>query len=588
MSHEDDDIFAALVHEEIDRCSAEVSVAGVAFKEELFAKYALDVLSAADVIEDGTIAHFAKPGMKVNGYNFNEAEDTLDLFVCSSYSGSDPPQTYSKTEVDSLFSKVRKFFESALNDLIEKVDEASEAFDLIQQIHHLQRKRKNHVRFFVILDGYARDAKRDKSSVQSFQYSWHAVDLRELQRHKDSGKERKPVNINFFDDFGERVPCLPVVQCDQDFEACIALLPGELLCRIYDLYGSRLLERNIRSFLRATGKINRKIKNTILETPGRFLSYNNGISCTAEAIEFAVDPKREKMEGREWRIESVKNFQIVNGGQTTASLYNAYKRYKADLSKVYVQAKISIVKDPAILDETVSKIALYANSQNKVSESDFYALDTFHVKVEEYSRNTWAPPSFGKLKMKKWYYERARGAYLDDRARAKRVTSFDAEYPKDCVFTKTDLAVYESVWSELPYVACLGEQKNFGAFTLRAAKESIIVDQQYFKELVAKCLLYRAAVKLVKELKLPAYKAQTARYSVAYVLSKFRDKLDLKEIWKKQAAPEWFVSHLAKTIPIVHKRLSESDSGKNVTEWCKKEACWQTVRQLSVKFDSQR
>ena len=57
-----------------------------------------------------------------------------------------------------------------------------------------------------------------------------------------------------------------------------------------------------------------------------FLAFNNGISATADFIEL------DKSGGF---IKSVKNLQIVNGGQTTASIYHTWKNDKVDLSLVY-------------------------------------------------------------------------------------------------------------------------------------------------------------------------------------------------------------------------------------------------------------
>src|SRR5690606_25821405 len=153
---------------------------------------------------------------------------------------------------------------------------------------------------------------------------------------------------------------------------------------IYDLYGGRLLEQNVRTFLQATRGVNKGIRKTILEEPQMFFAYNNGISATAASANL------EKI-GDQVLLKRLDNLQIVNGGQTTASIFNVMKRDNAaNLEKVRVQMKLSVVKED-LVDMIVPKISLYANSQNKVSDADFFSNHPFHRRIEKFSRNVWAP-----------------------------------------------------------------------------------------------------------------------------------------------------------------------------------------------------
>lgn len=55
-----------------------------------------------------------------------------------------------------------------------------------------------------------------------------------------------------------------------------------------------------------------------------------------------MPPKHQKDQGIAW----LKGLQIVNGGQTTASLYFTKKKYPdTDLSRVRVPAKISVLSE---------------------------------------------------------------------------------------------------------------------------------------------------------------------------------------------------------------------------------------------------
>ena len=103
-----------------------------------------------------------------------------------------------------------------------------------------------------------------------------------------------------------------------------------------------------------------------------FFSYNNGLTATAE-IEVSQETDSTKS------IKSIKNLQIVNGGQTTASVHYSKFKFDADLSRVFVQMKLSVV-DPELL-ETIVPIAEYANTQNKVNAADFFANHPFHRQL---------------------------------------------------------------------------------------------------------------------------------------------------------------------------------------------------------------
>src|SRR5690606_7208558 len=141
----------------------------------------------------------------------------------------------------------------------------------------------------------------------------------------------------------------------------------------------------------------------------RFFAYNNGITATADYIDFEEAPDGLK-------IRKVRNLQIVNGGQTTASLFHTAKKDKADLSGIFVQAKLSVIPEEHV-DEIVPLISRFANSQNKVSDADFFANDPFHIEIEELSRSVWTPAIGGTSHATHWFYERARGQYMDAKAR---------------------------------------------------------------------------------------------------------------------------------------------------------------------------
>ena len=284
-------------------------------------------------------------------------------------------------------------------------------------------------------------------------------DIERLYRCWSSGRKRETIQIDFQGQFQEALPCLAMPDdAEMEYNTYLALFPGTMLNRIYEVYGPRLLERNVRSFLQAKGNVNQAIRRTIRETPRMFLAYNNGISATAEEVELIRLPDGGL------GIKTITDFQIVNGGQTTASIYHAVNRDKAPIDGLYVQMKLTVLKDRERMDDIVPKISESANTQNKVQIADFSANHPFHRTLEELSRTVWAPSATGTEKQTRWFFERARGQYADARARvgtlAKR-KEFEAQHPTQQKFSKIDIAKFEHSWQQLPHYVSEGCAEKF-------------------------------------------------------------------------------------------------------------------------------
>jgi hypothetical protein len=552
------------------------------FREDEFTQLVLEYLTDAGELNDGNVCHHAAHGVKVNGYSINDEQDTLDLFV-SIYTQRVPPVTVSRNEVEAAFKRAQNFLKRSLSEYFRLLEEASPAFDMAQLIFEL-RDRLVQVRVYLFTDGLTTATARREVTVAEIPCSLHVWDIERLYRCVTSGREREAITIDLEREYGGPVPCLPMPPSIADYDACLAIFPGEVLYRIYADHGARLLERNVRSFLQVKGGVNKGIRETILRNPGRFLAYNNGISATAEKLEF-VD-----LSGGGRGIARIHDLQIVNGGQTTASLYHAATRDKADLSSVQVQAKLTIV-DRERMAQMVPLISRYANSQNKVSDADFAANDEFHVQVEALSRTIWAPAIGGTQRQTRWFYERARGQYEDAKSREPtkaRKMAFSVMHPPSQKFTKTDLAKFMHTWAGLPYLVSRGAQKNFNEFTV-ALTESVqngheppTVNERFFKRLIARAILFHTAEGIVQRQKFGGYRANIVTYTLAYIVQKTDGRIDLDGIWGKQDLS----ASLKEAIEIVCHEifgvLTAPPGGGNITEWCKKESCWKAIQALEV------
>lgn len=549
------------------------------FREDAFTRLMIESLIDAGELEDGQVCYHSARGIKVNGYNIQEDEGRLDLFI-SICTQEVPPTTVSKSDVETTFKRLIGFLAKAFKCYHQLIEEASCAFDVAQLIYSL-KEQLTRIRLFLFTDGLTTVQVKQNQEKDGRIYSFHIWDIQRTYRCVSSGQKREAIEINFESQYGSAIPCLIMPRTSADYNACLIILSGEVLYKLYAEYGSRLLERNVRSFLQARGKVNKGIRKTILAEPERFLAYNNGISATAEAVKFVQ--LSDGSQGIGW----IRDLQIVNGGQTTASIYHAARKDKADVSGVYVQAKLTIV-DREKIDEIVPLISRFANNQNKVSDADFSANDPFHIKVEELSRTIWAPAVDGTQRQTKWFYERTRGQYLDAKNRELSVAkqkAFTATHPTNQIFTKTDLAKYENTWDQLPHIVSLGAQKSFCKFTDRlAARGGFDVDETYFKRLVAKAVLFKWAEKLVQDEQFGGYRANIVTYTLAYLAHKTAQCIDLDKIWREQVIPPALQDAIRVTSREIHQVIVDPPAGGNVTEWCKKEACWRKVRELEIEL----
>lgn len=540
---------------------------------EAFTEYMFEVLTDAGEIDGAMAAAYQGTGARASGFTLSEDESTLWLFL-SDYRAALEPQKLSKSDLDVHFLRMTGFIERARDGLWKKLEESAPSWDMAQRLAEVWPQLAE-IRLVVLTNAVLKTSVPKSGDLDGRSTHYSVWDLTRLYQLATSGRAQEPISIDVVDIWGEAIPCLGPHGETDSYEAYLSMLPGDFIASIYEAFGPRLLELNVRSFLQSRGKVNRGIQQTIKEEPGRFLAYNNGISMTAAKVLVVDLPSGGK------GIASIEDLQIVNGGQTTASLHFAKVKSKADLSDIYVQAKLSVV-EPTLLMELVPRISEYANSQNKVNMADFSANDPFHVEIEKLSRTVWAPGKAGTGDMTRWFYERARGQYADALARERtpaRQRQFKVAHPLNQKFTKTDLAKFENTWDQLPWTVSLGAEKNFREFMLRLEKrgKSFKPDQLYFENLVAKAILFRNSEKLIGSLQLGGYRAQTVTYTLGKLLHATGQRIDLRAIWRNQELSSALAQAIVDLAPRVHAQLLKSAGSKNVSEWAKKEESWKSV-----------
>jgi hypothetical protein len=554
------------------------------FLEDAFTEHVLELLSehneadSADVVPSTRWeSRGSKPAAKINAWGLSGDGATLDLFV-SLYHGTGGAEEVGKPEARRRYQLLRGFLRRALDGFHLKMEESGDAFDAMRRIHE-DKDSLTTVRLFFLTDGVVRSLEVEEEPFDELEVRYVVWDLEKLSRLRVG--HREVIELDFVNDYGGAIPCLQTADATGEYRTFLAYFPAPLLARIYGEHGQRLLERNVRAFLQAKGKVNRGLLRTLKDVPHRFLAYNNGLCCTAAEVKVQA--------GRDGhaRLESVKDFQIVNGGQTTASIYHAVKKERVSVDQVVVQVKLTVLKDPAQVTEIVPLISLYANSQNKVNAADFSANGPFHHRLEQLSRTVWAPAASGLERGTRWHYERARGSYADDKARqgtGARRRDWEVQNPAHQKFTKTDLAKFEHAWIGLPQLVCLGAEKNFMKFAERMEDHGEpVLDENYFKQIVAKALLFRTAEKLFSVQELEGYRANSVAYAVAWMAERSGRRIDLSRIWQEQRLSP----ALCDALKLVCKAAHEHITGQvgNPGEASKKDECWEAFRRKNIEVD---
>ena len=558
----------------------------------VFVRNVAQQLVDAEVLPDFEGSFYTGTGrgnrkFRVDGYILDEFDMAMNLIIADF--DEDPDRILAKTGISQCLTRLSYFAELALNgslhDVIEPSTPCADLADIIHTYKDRIRKFKYHI--FTDASVSATIKTVETQPIGTIPTDCQVWSLERLFRICSSDLARQSIEIDFSQFTTHGIPCLPVFDAStDDFHSYLCVIPGKILADIYDEYGSALLEGNVRSFLSTKVAVNKKIRETILSKPDRFFAFNNGISATALNVELADTPQ-----GR--FVTKVKDFQIINGGQTTASLSNARFRDKADLSSIFVQMKLTEIDetDADKSTELIRNISKSSNSQNKVRDADFFATSPFHIRMEQFSRRMFANASDGSQYETHWFYERARGQYLQAQMRltpAKK-KQFQMQNPKNQLITKTDLAKVMVTWRGRPDIVSRGAQTCFMWFAniTDAAweEDNEQFNEKYYQEAVALTIMHRYLEKAIpmQHWYESGYRANVITYSFAslhHLLSKQKAglKLDLAMIWIRQTVPDVLCSVLLHIAEIVYSLITSEDRKVvNVTQWCKREECWKYV-----------
>ena len=525
-------------------------------------------------------------GYQIDGYMLDAELGELVLAICDFRDERDL-QSLNASHIDTSLRKAKRLFEYSLNDdFVRSLEETSYDFQASYLINNYASQIK---RVKLLLLTNAKFVSRRKSieteKVNGRLFTYNLLDFSRYVDIQNSRTGSEPIEIDLTVLNGVPLPCLQAHTDTGEYASYLIVMPGNLLAHIYGTYGARLLEQNVRTFLQARTKVNKGIINTIKQSPEMFFAYNNGLTATASGIQ--ITKINDGMLG----VESILNFQIVNGGQTTASILYARDKEQCDLDKVFVQLKLSVVNEDKV-EDIVPRISRFANTQNRISEADFFSSHPFHVRLEKISRRLPAPQRVNAFVTTKWFYERARGQYKDKQAYladAQR-RKFQSEYPPDQLIVKTDLAKYELSFKGKPNIVSQGAQKCFLSYAEEITKvwenDDEKINEEYFKELVAKAIIFRWTDKMISQSDWyksdRSYKAQIVTYTISWLVDSvkntFKSNIDFRLIWDRQDVPENLQNILQKAAIKVAESIKHAPPEvRNIGEYCKKQYCYENL-----------
>lgn len=561
-------------------------------------------LENMDYLFNSEFLSFYKSGsgnkiMKFDLYSYDESEKSL-ILLYNDYIDEDDKNNLTQSDIDTIALRMRHFVEETYDGTIFKhIDPSQDIYKFSEELNKqlnqdfISNEDDNSIeklKFYIITN---RKLSKRVSNLKLKDFHGKQIELNvwDIERIYDifsSGKDKEPLLIDLSKyNFNEGIPFLKA-NFDQmtDYDAYLCVLPGRVLSDIYWEHGSRLLEGNVRAFLSNRGKVNKGIRYTIKNEPNKFFTYNNGIACTAKDIIFSKD-------GRS--IEKIEDLQIINGGQTTASLTSASKKDKAELDNIYVPMKLTIIKS-GDYDDMVQNIAKFANSQNKVTDADLFSNHPFHVRLEKLSQSNPAPAKRGEVHNTYWYYERSRGKYQNEMFKLvtkSNIDDFKKKYPRNQVIGKEDLAKYIMAGMlKRPDLVSKGRAKNMSEFAKHIdsiwKKNENKFGNNYFLKAVVYSIIYKSVDIIVKKAEwynTGGVKLNIVPYTISKIFSSLpnNETIDFNRIWKNQELYESFTNEANKVAEIANVFLNNS-KGVIVTEYAKKEETWKKFEALEYTF----
>lgn len=512
------------------------------------------IQNVGDVNEVNYCCYNSGSGEAIDAWGYSGDEDltSVDLFLTILV---DPEKSHRlpKSEIERHFKWVEKFFERSLTGaMLSKIeDKRSDLYQIAQLIN--EADKVDRVRMFLMTNAIVPSNLEldEKETEDGTVLEYHIWDVKRIKKHDDILRGKEAVVVDFEENGFSPLPCIKMPDVSNRVECYLAIIPGETLFKVYNQFHQHILEQNVRTFLQFKGATNKGIRDTLIghkptasqkakgdksrpAEPDMFFSYNNGISTTATDIII-----QETEQGPV--ITKITDWQIVNGGQTTASISAVMKMKDTDpamIKQVFVAMKVSVIKKKEDKEDLVPRISQFANTQSTVKKSDFGINEPFLQELEQQSRLVWVKNAQNK-EISKWFFERTRGQYMDKAkhtANAREEKEYYEEYPKNQMFDKSALAKCMMSWEQEPHIVCKGGELCYSAFFKKVVQSKMSINEETYKKIIAQLILFRTidAYYGKNGINLVGYKANMIAFTMAVLSSITKKAIDMLSIWNEQ------------------------------------------------------
>ncbi|MBI1836958.1 MAG: AIPR family protein [Flavobacteriia bacterium] len=540
--------------------------------------------------------------IKINGYIINDSGERLQLFILNEESislNSSNLEIFLKDYYEGVFKKATNFTNKAIKGYLNDIQDVGAINALINQMSSsLGADQFDVIEIFLIsatatvsgtgsnLQPKRIDFKDEKLKLkysknkESFEKEIlvlkRLVDLNFLYSVLLSQGNREALTIDFEEKFNFKIEAIKAAD-ENNFESYLCVLPAYILAELYRRFSSRLLEKNVRSFLQFKNTSNAGMRKTLTKEPEKFIAFNNGLTITASNKE--IDIVNEKI-----YIKSLSDFQIVNGGQTTASIYFSQKD-GIDVSKVKVMAKINVAKNVSEedLNELISSISEFSNSQSKVTTVDLRSRNPQLNKIKSLSESIITPSG------RKWFFEKSKGEFntklrIAGQSGKNRI---EKEYPKEFRFTKEQLGKYYSSWGDEPFKVKKGGEAIFRKFLeeLGSEEKKVNIDRNFYELLISRIILFKSLEEIhgARNNAIGQLRSAVVPYTMSILYSKTEgDKknhntFDLAKLWSSEGVEDDLKIYLKELMIQINDLIKKYAKSDDLGEYSKKKELWEDI-----------
>ena len=541
-----------------------------AFIQYVFSNIESIPMDSIDICDE----EFEELNANLDAFYYDEDSQVYNLYLAIYNDQNDDNSFLTKEQLQGYYDKIINFLKKTISGKYVDFDDSSFTYEIANEIHGLLKQIEivvNIVSNYNIPQNYKKD---DIEDIDGQSVSFRTYDLEDLKN-----KFKQLTNVNSTLDCNENFHCelnALNLMSSVDFDVYLLGMKGTWLAELYKQDSVRLLEPNVRSYLKRTSKVNAGILSTVKNNPEQFVSFNNGISAVATNLTLSKTPNHNQLV----KIQKIDNFQIVNGGQTTATLYECLKDKLSDnLNEVIVPVKLTVVKNIGNADSFIRDISVYSNTQTAIKKSDPPSNLPYYIQIKKLSQQCLSTDgNVGYL----CYFERTNGEYDTEFKRNNGSKKFSNTNPKNKKFDKIDLARAINCWEQVPYITCQGREKNFSYFNDVAKNQIISPTEQYFKNAYATVIIYRKLDKLAKKMGL-SYKSNVVAHALGLMSYIYDKEIDLNDVWERKELSPALNEIAPKLLTAVHAVIINPPAEcPEARMWARKEQCWNLVKRISI------